>query len=151
MPLRPVLGAVLCAAAVLCVPAGPAAAGAGAAGAGAGAGERVGADPTGTISRNTTVTLSGTYRCAGATGPVLLAVSVSQRDPRVKQSLNGSRAVCDGAEHRWRSSGTLTPGSVTPGRAGVEVALLELRSAGGLPLPHFHAARRQNVTLTGTG
>ncbi|WP_030565749.1 DUF6299 family protein [Streptomyces aureocirculatus] len=142
MPVRPVLGAALCTAAVLCVPAVPAT---------AGVGERVTADPAGTISKNSTVTLSGTYRCTNATGPVFVAASVSQRDPRIKQSLNGSRAVCDGAERRWQNSGKLTPGSVTPGRAWVEVILMELRSAGGLPLPHFHAAQRQHVTLTSKG
>ncbi|KUF19129.1 MULTISPECIES: DUF6299 family protein [Streptomyces] len=142
MPVRPVLGAVLCTAAVLCAAAGPAA---------AGAGERVTVDPAGTVSKDHTVTLSGTYRCADAVGPVFVTAAVSQRDPRVKRSLNGGRAVCDGAEHRWQSSGTLTPGAVTPGAAGVEVTLMELRSTGGLPLPHFHAVQRQNVTLTGKG
>ncbi|MFE2266301.1 DUF6299 family protein [Streptomyces griseosporeus] len=110
--------------------------------------EVVTVDPTGRIAADGTVTLSGTYRCLGS-GPVFVSSSVGRQTStmNVRYGIGGTRAVCDGAEHRWVNTGRPTPGSLEPGTARVEATLLELRTQGLLPLPHIHAARQQDVTL----
>ncbi|MBN0049056.1 hypothetical protein JS756_34245 [Streptomyces actuosus] len=110
--------------------------------------EIVTVDPTGHIAPDGTVTLSGTYRCLGSTGPVFVSSSLAQKPPSVQHGIGGTRAVCDGAEHPWRNSGRPMPGALEPGPARVEATVMELRSQGGLPLPRFHAVRQQDVTLT---
>ncbi|MFE0810772.1 DUF6299 family protein [Streptomyces sp. NPDC058794] len=109
--------------------------------------ESVTVDPTGRIAADGTVTLSGTYRCTAGTGPVYVSSTVSQSDPSVRYGVGGTRAVCDGLEHRWVNTGT--PDSVTlkPGAAHVEATLMELRPVGIVPLPSFHARHGQDVTL----
>ncbi|MFC8868894.1 DUF6299 family protein [Streptomyces sp. NPDC057148] len=109
--------------------------------------ESVTVDPTGRIAADGTVTLSGTYRCIAGTGPVYVSSTVSQSDPSVRYGVGGTRAVCDGLEHRWVNTGT--PDSVTlkPGAAHVEATLMELRPMGIVPLPSFHARHGQDVTL----
>ncbi|MBC9730030.1 DUF6299 family protein [Streptomyces sp. TRM68367] len=59
--------------------------------------------------------------------------------------LDGSRAVCDGTEHRWESSGRPEAGAITAGEARVEATVMELRSDSGLPRPT--STRRTAVTL----
>ncbi|SER25726.1 hypothetical protein SAMN04487983_1013109 [Streptomyces sp. yr375] len=110
--------------------------------------ESVTVDPVGRIADDGTVTLSGTYRCVGNTGPVLVSSSVGQKSHDVKHGIGGTRAVCDGAEHAWVNTGKATPNDLDPGAAHVEATLMELRPAGGLPLPHFHAAQERDITLT---
>ena len=102
----------------------------------------------GRIAEDGTVTLSGTYRCADSTGPVFVSSSVSQRSPLVRQGIGGTRAVCDGAEHSWENTGKPGSDDLEPGQANVEATLMELSPEGGLPLPLFHAAAQQDVTLT---
>ncbi|MEV6738466.1 DUF6299 family protein [Streptomyces sp. NPDC051104] len=112
--------------------------------------DEVTVDPTGYLAPDGTLTLSGTYRCAGGTGdPVLVSSSISQGDHRVQRGVGGTLAVCDGTEHRWTNSETLR-GAYSPGPAHVEATLMEL-SGSGLPLPRFHAVRQQDVTLTARG
>lgn len=108
--------------------------------------ETVTVDPTGRIAADGTVTLSGTYRCTGGTGPVFVSSSVGNGSS-VRYGIGGTRAICDGTERRWENSGKPTPGAVGPGEARVEATVMELGAAGGLPLPQFHAARHQDVTL----
>ncbi|MGI5458749.1 DUF6299 family protein [Streptomyces sp. CA-249302] len=110
--------------------------------------ETVTVDPTGSIAPDGTVTLSGTYRCLGSTGPVFVSSSVSQSEPNVRHGIGGTRALCDGTEHRWENTGTPSPKTLEPGSANVEATIMELHPQGGLPLPRFHAAERQDVTLT---
>lgn len=110
--------------------------------------ETVTVDPTGTIAPDGTVTLSGTYRCIGNSGAAFVSSSVSQKDPSVRHGIGGTRAVCDGMEHAWANSGKPSSDPVTPGAAQVEATVMELSASGGLPLPRFHAVRRQDVTLT---
>ncbi|NEA97690.1 DUF6299 family protein [Streptomyces sp. SID13726] len=110
--------------------------------------ETVTVDPVGRIADDGTVTLSGTYRCTGGTGPVFVSSSVGQRSPSVRQGIGGTRAVCDGAEHVWENTGKPTSGALEPGAAHVEATLMELSPQGGLPLPRFHAAEQQDITLT---
>ncbi|MBV2355230.1 hypothetical protein KUM39_12755 [Streptomyces sp. J2-1] len=139
MPVRPALAAALGAAALLCAAAvAPAA---------AGPGETVTVDPTGRIAADGTVTLSGTYRCTGATGLAFVSSSVSQGDPRVQHGIGGTAARCDGAEHRWENSGRVSADAVKSGAAHVEATVTELRSGGVLLLPSFHAAQQRDVTL----
>ncbi|MET7983793.1 MULTISPECIES: DUF6299 family protein [unclassified Streptomyces] len=108
--------------------------------------EEVTVDPTGTVAADGTVTLSGTYRCTGASGPVFVTSSVSQSDPRVSQGIGGTSALCDGAEHRWTNSEKRAPADLKPGAAHVQATVMEL-SASGLPLPAFHAVRDQDITV----
>ncbi|WP_037621853.1 DUF6299 family protein [Streptomyces aureus] len=110
------------------------------------ASEEVTVDPTGTLAADGTVTLSGTYRCTGASGPVFVSSSVSQADARVGQGIGGTAAQCDGADHRWTNAQKPAPGSLKAGTAHVQATVMEL-AATGLPLPTFHAVRDQDVTL----
>ncbi|MET8452579.1 DUF6299 family protein [Streptomyces sp. NPDC005209] len=139
-PLRPALAAAAAAAALLCaVAAAPAT---------ADPNETLTVDPTGRVTADGNVTLSGTYRCTGAKGPVFVGSSVSQGDGPVKYGIGGTLAVCDGADHTWRNTGTVPASAIEAGPAHVEATLMELRPQGGLPLPYFHAVQEQDVTLT---
>lgn len=109
-------------------------------------GETVTVDPTGRLAADGTVTLSGTYRCSGGAGPVFVSSSVRQSSAVVRHGIGGTRAVCDGAEHRWQNSGRTTS-KLAPGAAHVEATVMELDTRSGLPLPRFHAIQRQDVTL----
>ncbi|MFG2881473.1 DUF6299 family protein [Streptomyces sp. NPDC048297] len=109
--------------------------------------ESVTVDPIARIGADGTVTVSGTYRCVAATGPVFVSTSVSQGDPRVKHGIGGTAAVCDGAEHAYSNSGRVTSESLKPGGAHVEATLMELRPVGLIPLPAFHAVQEQDVVL----
>ncbi|MET7321878.1 DUF6299 family protein [Streptomyces sp. NPDC005549] len=110
--------------------------------------ESVTVDPTGRIAADGSVTLSGTYRCTGGTGPVYVSSTVSQSDPSVRFGVGGTRAVCDGLEHRWVNTGTPDTVVLKPGAAHVEATLMELRPMGIVPLPSFHARHGQDVALT---
>ncbi|MET8563266.1 DUF6299 family protein [Streptomyces flaveolus] len=137
MPVsRPLLASVLGAAALLCAAVGPAC---------ADPSELITIDPVGRIAPDGTVTLSGTYRCTGGTGPVFVSSSVSQGDARLTHRAGAAR--CDGAEHRWENSGEVTAGALTAGAARAEATLTELRPSGILLLPAFHAVTDQSVTL----
>ncbi|GHD21247.1 DUF6299 family protein [Streptomyces galbus] len=150
-PLRPLLGAAAGAALLITavVPTVTAS---------AGVLESVTVDPVGRIAADGTVTLTGTYRCSGSTGPVYVSSSVSQASaPRTRYGIGGSRAVCDGAEHTWQNTGrpsdTLTAAGtgsspLKAGAAHVEATLMELRQQGLVPLPHFHATQGQDVLLS---
>ncbi|MEV0933875.1 DUF6299 family protein [Streptomyces phaeochromogenes] len=108
--------------------------------------ETVTVDPTGRLAADGTVTLSGTYRCTGGTGPVFVSSSLGQGEGRSRKGVGGTSAVCDGAEHRWTNTDRTEPGRFRPGAARVEATVMELRS-GGLPLPYFHARQQQDITL----
>ncbi|EPH41371.1 hypothetical protein STRAU_5607 [Streptomyces aurantiacus JA 4570] len=124
---------------MLCAAPGPAA---------AAPGESITVDPTGKVAEDGTVTLSGTYRCTRAAGPVFITSSISQSRLDTRRSIGSSQALCDGAEHRWENTGKAPSNSVKPGKANVEATLMELRLTKGLPLPFFHAAQRQDVALS---
>jgi hypothetical protein len=109
--------------------------------------EQVTVDSTGHVAADGTITLSGTYRCSSATGPVFVSSSVSQGDPRVRHGIGGTVAVCDGAAHRWTNSEKRELGTLTAGNAHVEAILMEMSTESGLPLPKFHATREQDITL----
>lgn len=108
--------------------------------------ETVTVDRTGYVAPDGTLTLSGTYRCLGGSGPVFVSSSLRQGDSRVRKGVGGSSAVCDGAEHTWTHTDRAEPGRYLPGPARVDATVIEL-SGGGLPLPRFHAMRQQDITL----
>ncbi|MFE4966345.1 DUF6299 family protein [Streptomyces sp. NPDC056660] len=141
MPLRPALSAALGSAALLCAAVAPATA------APAAPSESVTVDPTGRLADDGTVTLSGTYTCTDATGPVFVSSSVSQDSPNYRHGVGGTMAVCDGAKHHWENTGKVTSEKLKTGAAHVEATIMELRPQGGLPLPSFHAVQQQDVTL----
>ncbi|MEU3948574.1 DUF6299 family protein [Streptomyces sp. NPDC029526] len=109
--------------------------------------EVVTVDSVGRVAADGTVTLTGTYRCLAAVGPVFVSSSLHQDPSTVRYGIGGTRAVCDGLPHRWENTGTVPEGTFTPGAADVEATLLELRPAGGMPLPAFHAVSRNGITL----
>lgn len=110
------------------------------------AADEVTVDATGRFAPDGTITLSGTYRCASGTGPVFVSSSLSQGAPRVRRGMGGTLAVCDGAEHRWANSAA-GQSAWTAGTAHAEATLMELTGTV-VPLPHLHAFRQQDVTLT---
>ncbi|KMS80460.1 hypothetical protein ACH49_07955 [Streptomyces leeuwenhoekii] len=143
MPVRPVLAVLAASAgAALLLTAAPTAGAASTAPA-----ESVTVDPTGRIAADGTITLSGTYRCTGSTGPVFVSSSVAQGSSSTRHNIGGTRAVCDGVERRWVNSGRPSSASMTPGTARVQTTVMELRPFGFLPLPAFHAVHGQDVTL----
>ncbi|MFI8190107.1 DUF6299 family protein [Streptomyces sp. NPDC085946] len=155
MPVRRGIGAATGAALLLLAAAAAATAAPSAAADGTPAGpasaepaETVTVDPVGRITPDGTVTLTGTYRCLGATGTVFVSSSVSQGTSTARHGIGGTPAVCDGLEHRWANTGRAAPGALGPGAARVEATVTELRSFIGLPLPHLHATRYQDVVLT---
>ncbi|WP_326755346.1 DUF6299 family protein [Streptomyces hirsutus] len=109
--------------------------------------ETVTVDSEGRIADDGTVTLSGTYRCLDASGPVLVGSSVHQGAAHTRYGVGGTLAVCDGETHEWENTGRVPSGALKAGAADVEATLTELRSAGLLLLPVFHAVHQQEVTL----
>ncbi|MGC3000546.1 DUF6299 family protein [Streptomyces sp. G35A] len=144
MPVRPLLGAAAGAALLI-----GAAAAAPSVAAPAAPAEAVTVDTTGRMA-NGFVTLSGTYRCLPGTGPVYVSSSVRQGASDDRHAIGGTRAVCDGQEHRWENHGSVSEDALTPGAAEVEATIVELRPTGILVLPHFHAVQHQDIVLTGS-
>ncbi|MFI7502385.1 DUF6299 family protein [Streptomyces sp. NPDC049687] len=140
MSLRPLLTAAAGAALFLLAVPGQAAT--------AGPSETVTVAPAARITADGTVTLTGTYRCVGSTGPVFVSSSVRQDPSTTRYGVGGSRALCDGAVHTWQNTGKAPQDALKAGPVHVESTLLELEPRGGLPLPRFHAVQRQDVTLT---
>ncbi|WP_329522574.1 DUF6299 family protein [Streptomyces jietaisiensis] len=105
-------------------------------------------DSTAPLTATGHPTLTGSYRCAPAAGPVFLSVSLSQADPRVHHGIGSTSALCDGATHRWTRTDTGTR-TYAAGTAHVQVSLVEL-SATGLPLPRVHRIAEGTVTLAAT-
>ncbi|WP_445527337.1 DUF6299 family protein [Streptomyces cyslabdanicus] len=138
MPLRPALGALGAAAAAVLALSTPAT---------AAPGDNVTIGRTAHLSADGTIIVSGTYRCFDTRGPVFVGAAISQAPSTTRYGIGGTRAVCDGAYHRWYNSGTVTADRLTRGPARVEVALVELRPHGNLPLPDIHATRHRTVAL----
>ncbi|MEV6941515.1 DUF6299 family protein [Streptomyces sp. NPDC051172] len=116
--------------------------------------ETVTVDPTGHVSADGTVTLSGTYRCTDSTGAAFVSSSVSTTKASAThgtstliQGIGGTVAVCDGVTHRWENTSRPSP-AIGPGKVSVEATVAELRFEGILPLPRIHADERHEVTLT---
>ncbi|MGY0070385.1 DUF6299 family protein [Streptomyces sp. QTS137] len=110
-------------------------------------GATVTVEPEGRIAADGRVTLSGTYRCLDASGPVLVGSSVHQGDATTRYGVGGTLAVCDGETHSWENTGKVPADAVEAGAADVEATLTELRTVDGLLLPEFHAVHQQAVIL----
>ncbi|WP_369173048.1 DUF6299 family protein [Streptomyces sp. R28] len=115
--------------------------------------ETVTIDGTGRIASDGTVTLSGTYRCADASGPAFVSSTIGQQASGVRHGIGGTLAVCDGKKHSWQNMGRPQTGTASApleaGKAYVEATIVELHPVGGLPLPRFHAVQdKQDITLT---
>ncbi|MFJ6935542.1 DUF6299 family protein [Streptomyces sp. NPDC101132] len=103
------------------------------------------------IAPDGTVTLSGTYRCSGASPEraVFLTSSLEQNGRQI--GFGSTDAVCDGAEHPWSSSGPVEPlgGDLgfREGPARVQARLMTLENSGWLPLPRGLAGHEEGVAL----
>ncbi|MFE9552182.1 DUF6299 family protein [Streptomyces sp. NPDC006703] len=130
---------------------GAAAVPAGAATSGAATSGSVSANPTGTVSADGTVTLSGTYRCSSPADPGPVFVASTVRTGSVGHGIGGTSATCDGAEHTWVNREN--PSSEPPVKAGpatIEVTLFQLNLRTGLPLPVIFATDRHGLDLRAT-
>ncbi len=113
--------------------------------------ETVTVDKTVRMATDGTVTVTGTYRCADSKGPVFVSASVGQKSSTTRYAIGGTLAVCDGKKHRWENKSGTSSATLKHGKADVEATVVELRPAddlGGLPLPHFHATSKKEITLT---
>ncbi|MEV4429874.1 DUF6299 family protein [Streptomyces sp. R-07] len=104
-------------------------------------------DGYGTVAADSTVTVSGTYRCLDdSEGPVFVSSTVKQGNRST--GIGGTRAVCDGHLHTWTNSAVVKEPAYTPGAARVEATLMQLTAgASGLPLPGFLATEAADVEL----
>ncbi|MFC5213603.1 DUF6299 family protein [Streptomyces coerulescens] len=97
------------------------------------------------------VTVSGTYRCVDSKGPTFVSSSIGQQATANRYAIGGTVAECDGKTHRWKNKSKPVPSTLEHGKAEVEATIVELRPTeglGGLPLPHFHALAKKNLTLS---
>ncbi|WP_405852793.1 DUF6299 family protein [Streptomyces sp. NBC_00090] len=104
-------------------------------------------DGYGTVAADSTVTLSGTYRCLDdSAGPVFVSSTLVQGNRSA--GIGGSRAVCDGQVHEWVNSSVVKDPAYKPGAARVEATLMQLTAGGmGLPTPGFLAVEESDVEL----
>ncbi|AIS01066.1 DUF6299 family protein [Streptomyces glaucescens] len=142
MPVRPLLGAA--AVTLALVAAAPANA--------AEPNATVSVDQVARLAADGTVTLSGTYRCTGGSGPVFVSASLIHSSPgmTVRYGIGSTRAVCDGTLRHWANTGRTVTDTPVGETVRVEAALVELAPGSGLlPLvPRFHAeAPERDVTL----
>ena len=108
----------------------------------------VSANPTGTVAKDGTVTLSGTYRCSAPADPGPVFVSSSVGNDSVQHGVGGTAATCDGVEHTWVNQEKPEDGAPVPvGPAEVEATLMRLDTTSGLPLPAILATDRHHIEL----
>ncbi|MEU4896685.1 DUF6299 family protein [Streptomyces sp. NPDC044780] len=105
-------------------------------------------DRTGDVTPDGSVTLYGSYRCAGNGSEGLRAsVLVTLVQGRERHGLGGYEAVCDGWRHRWVIDGTGV-GRYVRGPADVEGVLLKYGFNDLLgPVPRNVAGIDQKVRL----
>ncbi|MFE7581033.1 DUF6299 family protein [Streptomyces gardneri] len=101
----------------------------------------------GTVADDSTVTLSGTYRCTDdSEGPVY--VSSTLRQGNRSAGIGGTRAVCDGHLREWVNTAVVKDPAYRPGAARVEATLVQLTADElGLPTPGFLATEESDVEL----
>ncbi|SED70473.1 DUF6299 family protein [Streptomyces sp. TLI_105] len=104
-------------------------------------------DEYGTVGADSTVTVSGTYRCLDdSEGPVFVSSTLKQGSRST--GIGGTRAVCDGHLHTWTNSAVVKEPAYRPGAARVEATLVQLAAgASGLPLPGFLTTEQADVEL----
>ncbi|MEU8522547.1 DUF6299 family protein [Streptomyces sp. NBC_01216] len=110
----------------------------------AGPADGVTVDPTGTVSADGAVTLSGTYRCVDdAAGPVFVSSALVRQDRST--GIGGTRAVCDGRVRAWFHSGVVEE-TVRQEGARARAALTQLGPGPlGLPLPRLRATGEAHI------
>ncbi|MEU2119035.1 DUF6299 family protein [Streptomyces sp. NPDC016459] len=101
----------------------------------------------GTVGGDSTVTLSGSYRCLDDTaGPVFVGSTLFQGDSSA--GIGGTRAVCDGHLHEWIHTAVVKDPAYRPGAARVQATLMQLTTGkAGLPAPDFLAVTTSAVEL----
>ncbi|MFF1509371.1 DUF6299 family protein [Streptomyces sp. NPDC058326] len=101
----------------------------------------------GTVGKDSTVTLSGTYRCLDdSAGPVFVSSTLVQGDRSA--GIGGTRAVCDGHLHEWINTSVVKDPAYQPGAAQVQATLMQLTTgASGLPEPRFLVVEDSAVEL----
>ncbi|MFB7590566.1 DUF6299 family protein [Streptomyces sp. NPDC056169] len=101
----------------------------------------------GTVGADSTVTLSGTYRCVDdSAGPVFVSSTLVQGNR--SSGIGGTQAVCDGETHEWVNTSVVKDPAYRPGAARVEAHLMQLTAGGtGLPTPGFLATEKADVEL----
>ncbi|MFH9724987.1 DUF6299 family protein [Streptomyces sp. NPDC017254] len=101
----------------------------------------------GTVADDSTVTLSGTYRCLDdSAGAVFVSSTLVQGDHSA--GIGGTRAVCDGHLHEWFNTAVVKDPAYRPGTARVQATLMQLTAGEeGLPTPDFLAVEESAVEL----
>ncbi|WP_406057028.1 DUF6299 family protein [Streptomyces sp. NBC_01077] len=101
----------------------------------------------GTVGDDSTVTLSGMYRCLDdSAGPVFVSSTLVQGDSSA--GIGGTQAVCDGHLHEWVNTSVVKDPAYRPGTATVRATLMQLTTGEtGLPAPGFLAAEEAPVVL----
>ncbi|MFB6624280.1 DUF6299 family protein [Streptomyces sp. NPDC056374] len=101
----------------------------------------------GTVGDDSTVTLSGMYRCLDdSAGPVFVSSTLVQGNRSA--GIGGTQAVCDGHLHEWVNTSVVKDPAYRPGSARVRATLMQLTAdAEGLPTPGFLAAEDAAVVL----
>ncbi|MET7754855.1 DUF6299 family protein [Streptomyces sp. NPDC005389] len=101
----------------------------------------------GTVGADSTVTLSGMYRCLDdSAGPVFVSSTLVQGNRSA--GIGGTQAVCDGHLHEWVNTSVVKDPAYRPGAARVRATLMQLTAGEtGLPAPGFLAAEDAAVEL----
>ncbi|MGW8599612.1 DUF6299 family protein [Streptomyces sp. NPDC055893] len=101
----------------------------------------------GTVGDDSTVTLSGMYRCLDdSAGPVFVSSTLVQGNRSA--GIGGTQAVCDGHLHEWVNTSVVKDPAYRPGSARVRATLMQLTAdEEGLPTPGFLAAEDAAVVL----
>ncbi|MFB7408888.1 DUF6299 family protein [Streptomyces sp. NPDC056202] len=101
----------------------------------------------GTVGDDSTVTLSGMYRCLDdSAGPVFVSSTLVQGNRSA--GIGGTQAVCDGHLHEWVNTAVVKDPAYRPGSARVRATLMQLTAdEEGLPTPGFLAAEDAAVVL----
>ncbi|MCB8903498.1 DUF6299 family protein [Streptomyces sp. CB02980] len=101
----------------------------------------------GTVGDDSTVTISGMYRCLDdSAGPVFVSSTLVQGNRSA--GIGGTQAVCDGHLHEWVNTSVVKDPAYRPGAARVRATLMQLTAGeAGLPAPGFLAAEDAAVEL----
>ncbi|MGA5197101.1 DUF6299 family protein [Streptomyces exfoliatus] len=101
----------------------------------------------GRVGEDSTVTLTGSYRCLDdSAGPVFVSSTLVQGDRSA--GIGGTRAVCDGHLHEWVNTSVVKDPAYQPGEARVQATLMQLTTGeAGLPTPDFLAVEESTVEL----
>ncbi|CAM5563206.1 DUF6299 family protein [Streptomyces narbonensis] len=103
----------------------------------------------GTVAEDSTVTLSGTYRCTDdSAGPVF--VSSTLRQGNRSAGIGGTRAACDGHLHEWVNTSVVKEPAYQPGAAGSRPPSCSSRQAASWASRRRASSRGRNRTSSCT-